>query len=77
MVWQMPRYPESRTRSKSNNKSSRSASPLKHDTEDYQFGAMEENLVVKWQVVDESENMRMNALDWSNDRADGRLLLAA
>lgn len=50
---------------------------MKHDTEDYQFGALEENLVVKWQVVDESMNTRMNALDWSNDRADGRLLLAA
>lgn len=83
IVWQMPKYPESRTRSKSTTKSSRSASPLKHGDgsggggDDYQFGVMEEGLVVKWQVVDQSENMRMNSLDWSKDRIDGRLLLAA
>lgn len=79
MVWQMPKYPESRVRDKdaAGVKGSRSVSPLKHDGDDYQFGAMEEGLVIKWQVVDESENKRMNSLDWSNDRGDGRLLLAA
>lgn len=77
MVWQMGRYPQARGTTKSR---SGSASPSKRDAnpedgDDY-FG-LEEHLVVKWQVVEGSENKRMNALEWSPEREDGRVLLAA
>jgi hypothetical protein len=45
--------------------------------EDYQFEIVARHLVHKWQVVDESPNTRMSALDWSKDEIEGELLIAA
>lgn len=75
MVWQMDRYPHLRGGTKSSGSVSPSKKDAAEDGDDY-FG-LEEHLVVKWQVVEASENKRMNALEWSPERADGRMLLAA
>jgi WD40 repeat protein len=91
LVWRLPEYPEAfdkkSTASTGTGAGGGSASPFKREREgsgsgdDYQFDATPKHLVCKWQVVDESEseNQRMctNALGWSQDQVDGKVLLAA
>lgn len=89
MVWQMDKYPQHRR--DRDKKWSRSVSPVKRDRDtnnagsdpddDYFTGTGgggdNKHLVVSWQVVEGSENKRMSALEWSPERTDGRMLLAA
>ena len=82
----MPEYPSPRPRNGSKNSSiGGTASPLKWDSvdegggegDDYQFETSSKYLVARFTVVEDNENTRMGAVDWSADEIEGRVLIAA
>jgi hypothetical protein len=86
IIWQIPEYPSSRPRNGSKNSSiGGTASPLKResveegegDGDDYQFESSSKYLVARFTVVEDNENTRMGAVDWSRDEIEGRVLIAA
>ena len=45
--------------------------------DDYQFETSSKYLVARFTVVEDNENTRMGAVDWSADEIEGRVLIAA
>jgi hypothetical protein len=87
IIWKLPEYPQSAPRNASKLSSSTggvgSASPMKREErdstvgDDYQFEASTPYLITRWQVVGDSDNTRMGAVDWGKDEIKGKVLVAA